>query len=151
MPAGFKEDFPTTFATLDCTELKVERPASLLPQSQSYSDYKSTQRIGYMLSSWFSHVCVHAFHSIHIRQRDFQTKQHHYSTLQSHSSFNLQPGDSIMAEKGFLSEKDVEDVGLVLNIPPFAKSNAQMPAPDVQKTKSIAKQRVHVERSIAKI
>lgn len=36
----------------------------------------------------------------------------------------------VMVDKGFLIEKDVEELGLKLNIPPFAKSSIQMPVPD---------------------
>lgn len=48
-------------------------------------------------------------------------------------------------------EKEVEEIGLQLNIPPFARANRQMPHADVEMTKRIAKHRVHVERAIAKI
>ncbi|KAK9972719.1 hypothetical protein ABG768_026006 [Culter alburnus] len=60
-------------------------------------------------------------------------------------------GDGLMVDKGFLIEKDVKELGLELNIPPFAKSNIQMPVPDVEITKKIAKHRGHVERAIAKV
>ena len=56
-----------------------------------------------------------------------------------------------MVDKGFLIEKEVEEIGLKLNIPPFARANRQMPHADVDLTKKIAKHRVHVERAIAKI
>ena len=56
-----------------------------------------------------------------------------------------------MVDKGFLIEKEVEGIGLKLNIPPFARANRQMPHADVDLTKKIAKHRVHVERAIAKI
>lgn len=56
-----------------------------------------------------------------------------------------------MADEGFLIEKDVESLGLKLNIPPFNKSNSQVPVGDELKTKKIAKYRVTVERAIAKI
>lgn len=56
-----------------------------------------------------------------------------------------------MVDKGFLIEKEVEEIGLQLNIPPFARTNRQMAHTDVEMTKRIAKHRVHVERAIAKI
>lgn len=52
---------------------------------------------------------------------------------------------------GLMVEKEVEEIGLQLNIPPFARANRQMPHADVEMTKRIAKHRVHVERAIAKI
>lgn len=45
MQAKFKEEFPNTFAILDCTELKIQRPSSLVLQSQTYSTYKSTNTL----------------------------------------------------------------------------------------------------------
>ena len=43
-----------------------------------------------------------------------------------------------MVDKGFLIEKDVNELGLNLNIPPFAKSKSQMPATAVEMTKKRA-------------
>ncbi len=40
-----------------------------------------------------------------------------------------------MVDKGFLIEKEVEEIGLQLNIPPFARANKQMPHADVEMTK----------------
>ena len=42
MPAFFKEQYPRTTVILDATEIKVNTPSSLLLQSQTYSNYKST-------------------------------------------------------------------------------------------------------------
>ena len=42
MPAVFKEQYPKTTTILDATEIKVNTPSSLLLQSQTYSNYKST-------------------------------------------------------------------------------------------------------------
>ena len=42
MPAIFKEQYLTTTVILDATEIKINTPSSMLPQSQMYSNYKST-------------------------------------------------------------------------------------------------------------
>ena len=42
MPAIFKDQYPNTSVILDATEIKVNTPSSLLLQSQTYSNYKST-------------------------------------------------------------------------------------------------------------
>ena len=41
MPRAFKDLYPTTRVIIDCTELYVQTPSSLLLQSQLYSSYKS--------------------------------------------------------------------------------------------------------------
>ena len=45
MPEQYKREFPTTFAIADCTELKIQKPSSLKAQSQTYSNYKSTNTL----------------------------------------------------------------------------------------------------------
>lgn len=35
MPQKFKEEFPTAFGILDCTEIKINKPFSLKAQSQT--------------------------------------------------------------------------------------------------------------------
>ena len=56
-----------------------------------------------------------------------------------------------MGDKGFNIEREVEEIGLKLNIPPFAVSGLQMSEKDVSYTKQIAKHRVHVETEIRRI
>lgn len=41
MPSKFKEEFPTTFGILYCTEIKISKPSSFITQAQINSDYKS--------------------------------------------------------------------------------------------------------------
>lgn len=49
----------------------------------------------------------------------------------------LKVGDGLMVDKGFLIEKEVENIGLKLNIPPFARSKCQMSHHDVEMTKKL--------------
>lgn len=49
MPQEFKAKYPTTLVIIDCTELKIECPSSLLTQSQSYSTYKSANTLKCLL------------------------------------------------------------------------------------------------------
>ena len=43
----------------------------------------------------------------------------------------LEPGDAVMADKGFDIRYDLMQIGVKLNIPPFAEKNVQMPPKDV--------------------
>ena len=63
----------------------------------------------------------------------------------------LEPGDEIMADKGFTIQDLVVPLGVRLNVPQFLKSNNHMPASDVFTTKKIARLRVHVERAIGHV
>ena len=61
----------------------------------------------------------------------------------------LEPGDELMADRGFEIESDIPN-GFSLNIPLFFDGQPQHSADDVAKTRKIASVRVHVERAIAR-
>lgn len=61
----------------------------------------------------------------------------------------LEPGDLVIADKGFLIE-DLLPNGVALNVPPFL-STPQFTVEQVQQTERIAKARIHVERAIRRM
>ena len=62
----------------------------------------------------------------------------------------LEPGDQVMADRGFDLEDDLP-AGVTLNIPAFLEGKDQLSAEDEIVTRRIASVRVHVERAIARI
>ena len=64
--------------------------------------------------------------------------------------FNLlEPGDEILADRGFGIEDDLP-AGVSLNLPPFLNDQKQF-SEDETKTRRIEKYRIHVERAIQRI
>ena len=56
-----------------------------------------------------------------------------------------------MADKGFLVENMLKNIGFRLNIPPFLKSAHQFDDIEARQTKEIARVRIHVERAIRRV
>ena len=63
----------------------------------------------------------------------------------------LEPGDSVMADKGFTIDDLLEQRGVTLNIPPFLSKKDQLSAAQVVETRRIAKLRIHVERQMERV
>ena len=62
----------------------------------------------------------------------------------------LQPDDSVMANRGFISENDLPE-GISFNIPPFLNGEPQLSLSNENETRPIASVRVQVERAIEKV
>lgn len=62
----------------------------------------------------------------------------------------LEPGDNIMADKGFTIRDILQEKGCTLNISPFY-TKGQFTVDEIFYTQEIAKVRIHVERSIGRI
>lgn len=61
----------------------------------------------------------------------------------------LQPGDVVLADRGFNVQESVAYRGATLNIP--VKGKAQLPAVDVEETCKLANVRIHVEHVIGAV
>lgn len=154
MPSKYRSEFPTTFAILDCTEIKIQQPSSLKLESETFSNYKSTNTLKSLIvvDPRGSVMFCSTLFTGSISDKEI-VKQCGIIPLLRELIIHgyLKQGDGLMADKGFLIDQELENVGLKLNIPPFVHSNRQMPSCDVSKTKSIAHHRIHVERAISKI
>ena len=56
-----------------------------------------------------------------------------------------EPGDSVMADKGFNIEEYLIPLGVKLNIPPFLRGKTQFDNSELIQTRCIASLRIHVE------
>ena len=132
MPKVFKAEYPNTRIIIDATELKVERPSSLLVQSTTFSAYKNTNTVKVLVGITPSGAVL--FLSPAYEGSISDRKLAEVSGLLD----RLETGDEIMADKGFVIQDLLSPIGVRLNIPPFLDSKVQMPADDVLLTKKIA-------------
>lgn len=145
MPASFKELYPHTTAILDATEIRVNIPSSLLLQSQTYSNYKSSNTLKALIAiSPAGHVIfVSSLYTGCISDTQLVERSGLLSLLQK--------GDEIMADRGFTIEDLLLPLGVKLNIPPFLGERSQMEAGEVVETQQIASLRIHIERAIRRV
>ena len=132
MPPSFKDQFPNTRVIIDATEIKVEIPSSLVLQSQTYSNYKSTNTLkGLVGISPSGHVTfVSQLYTASISDRELTERS-------GFLNFPFDNNDNIIADKGFHIQYILDNYGLKLDIPPFLRKQEQISAADVATTQKI--------------
>lgn len=145
MPVCFKRKYPSTRLILDATEVRLETPSSLEMQSGTWSSYKNTNTlkglIGITPTGYISFVS--GLYCGNISDKRLTTESGVLDTLQ--------PGDGLMADRGFDIGDDCASRNVCLNIPPFRYGRGQLSACEVVQTRRIASLRIHVERAIGQI
>ena len=131
MPECYKTLYPRTRVIIDCTKLRTQQPSSLVLNSQSYSHYKGTDTLKCLLGisphgaiTFISSLYTGCMSDVEI------TKLSGLLDL-------LEPGDDVMADKGFTIRK-LSDKGVTLNIPEFLSSKRQFTISEIEHTEHVA-------------
>jgi hypothetical protein len=150
LPPSLKKDYPKTRVIIDCTEFFIQKPMNPTTQSQTYSQYKSHNTykclVGVSPTGAFTFVS------------DLYGGNASDKFIVEHSGFlnNVEYGDDIMADRGFVIRSLLADRGATLNMPPFTRRCAKgkgkrLNDSEIKQTRKIAKHRIHVERGIQRL
>ena len=141
MTPEFKRQYPYVMLIIDCTELRIQMPSSLVRKSQTYSDYKSinTSKGLVGVDSKGGILFVSHLYTGSTSDKEISQRSRMYDLLKRKMEIGeLHQGDAIMADKGFNIGKELEEIGLKLNIPPFLGKRKRLSAEDVKETRLIA-------------
>ena len=142
LPSRFRK-YPNCRVIIDCTEIYTETPQALKIRSLMYSNYKSHMTykslIGITPNGVITFVSDLLGGSISDKQL---TKSCGLLDL-------LEPGDQVMADKGFLISDLLAERGIQLIIPPL--KNKKFMTQDIEQTRRIANLRIYVEMAIERI
>ena len=147
MPECFRDTYPNTRVIIDCTELFCQKPFSLTIQSSLFSHYKDhiTYKglIGISPSgaiTFVSELYDGSTSDVEIVKRCGILNKELWSK-----------DDDVMADRGFTIKKQLEPLGVTLNIPSFLAGKDQLSQEEVTESQTIAAVRIHVERAIQRI
>lgn len=145
MPQDFKRLYPKTRIIIDCTEIFTEKPSSLALSSKTFSSYKnhSTWRVLVGIAANGAVTFISALYSGCMLDIEI-TKLCGLLEL-------LEPGDQIMADKGFVLNKLLEGTGITIATPHFLCTDGQFTPSQIEDNQKIASLRIHVERHIKRV
>ena len=118
MPREFKEKYPSTRVIIDATEIYIEQPKLPELQQMTFSNYKNdnTYKALVGISPDGAVTFVSALYPGCISDKEL--------TRKSGLLDLLEPGDLVMADRGFEIEEDLMLIGVRLNIPPFLRGKS---------------------------
>ena len=146
MPWCFRTHYDLKVTSIiDCFELFIEKPTALMARAATWSTYKHHNTVKYLISITPQGTVSFVSKGYGGRVSD------KYITENCGYLYKLQPGDVVLADRGFNVQESVAYRGAMLNIPVFTKGKAQLPAVDVEETRKLANVRIHVERVIGAV
>lgn len=138
-------NYPKCRGIMDCAEIRCETPPTVEQRVLMYSSYKSGYTVKFL-------VVISPSGMITLISRGYGGRSTDGFIVNDSGFINLvEPGDEIMADKGFpLITTELLHRDCVLVMPPFA-NNPQFTREEVLERYSIASVRIHVERAIQRI
>ena len=142
MPMEFRKYFKQCICIIDCFEVFCERPSDLMARAQTFSNYKTIKFligitpqgvISFVSKVWGGRV------------------SDKYLTKNCGLLSFLQPGDVILADRGFTVQDSVGLYCAEVKMPPFTRGKKQLSRSDVDKARQLSCVRIHVERVIGVI
>ncbi|XP_014678815.1 PREDICTED: uncharacterized protein LOC106818641 [Priapulus caudatus] len=146
MPMSFRVNFGTKVAIIiDCFEVFLERPSNLSARALTWSSYKHNNTVKFLIG-----ITPQGSISYLSKGWGGRTSDKHV-TEQCGILSQLNPGDVVLADRGFDIADSVGMMGAELCIPAFTRGKKQLSGDEVEKTRKIANVRIHVERVIGSL
>lgn len=145
LPSDAKEALKELKIIIDATEIKTEKPSSTRAQKEIFSPYKNNTTAKCLVGIDANGVIAY-YSRVYAGRTSDKKMIMHCGILEL-----LQPGDVIMADRGFDIAAEMESLGIGVVIPDFLTGKVQFSHEELQHSEKVAQIRVHVERAIRKI
>ncbi|XP_049527237.1 uncharacterized protein LOC119458494 isoform X4 [Dermacentor silvarum] len=146
MPNCFKPDYVNCRVIIDCTEVPCAAPSTVHEKVLMYSSYKGTYTVKFLVGITPSGIISYISRPYGGRATDS------FITSDCGILHMLEPGDLVLADKGFPQIRSaLVERGVQFQMPIFARPNEPFTREEVFSTYKIASARMHVERCIQRM
>ena len=139
MPVDFRKDFGKCVIIIDCFEVFIERPTSLMARAQTWSNYKKHNTVKFLIGITPQGTVAFISKGSGRRASDVHITEH--SGLFRH----LLPGDVVLADRGFNIQEAAGMYCAEVKIPPFTKGKKQLSKMEVDSAHKLSSIRIHIE------
>ena len=141
MPSTFKQLYPNCICIIDCSEIFIETPKKYEARSITYSNYKRHNTVKFLIG-------ITPCGSISFLSECWGGRVSDKVLTQESGFLHLiEPGDVILADRGFTIADDLAVYGAKLEIPAFTRGKTQLSQRDVEYSKQLSTVRIHVAPS----
>lgn len=145
LPKSFKNNYPNCRCIIDCTEIKTEQPSTVEQRVNMFSQYKNAYTVKILVG-----ITPSGFISFLSKSYGGRTSDT-FITNDCGVLSKLEPGDEVLADKGFPGiEVGCENSKSILIVPPILH-NGRFSEDEVLETYSVASVRIHIERVFARL
>ena len=144
MPYLFQLNFPNCRIIVDSTEFEIQKPSDPKIQQLTFSNYKNRNTIKCLIG-------IVPSGAISLISDTWGGAVSDRFFLKSNILELLEPGDVVLADRGFTVRKELKAKGCKLYTPHFLKDKIQFNLVECKDNKKISRHRVHVERAIVRI
>ena len=141
-PTDFKAKFPTTRIIIDGTECPVKKPKAPRAQQATFSSYKNRNTVKILVGSTPGGLVSYISPAYGGCTSDRQIVE------RSQIVRSCDPGDSVMADKGFNVQDLFARMDVTVNIPTFLKKRNRISGKTLMRDRIVSSKRVHIERII---
>jgi hypothetical protein len=145
LPGSFRRYYKKCRCIIDCTEFFIETPTSLIVAAKCWSNYKHHYTAKVLIGITPNGSISFVSDTYGGRASDI------YIVKDSNFLNKLQPGDQIMADRGFKISELLAFQQCSLAIPPSTHGGLQLSKSEAQNTSRIANVRIYVENAIRRI
>ena len=135
MPQVFKDLYPRARCIIDCSEVFTERPTSFQARAKTYSNYKKHNTVKFLIATTVTPSGTISF----ISQCWGGRVSDKYITQHSDFLHRIEPGDLVLADRGFNIAEDLALYGAKLEIPSFTKGKKQLSQEEVEYSQRLSK------------
>ena len=134
MPLIYKQLYPICRCIIDCSEFFIETASNFRARAQTYSTHKKHNTVKFL-------IAITPCGTISFLSDCWGGSNSEILDL-------LEPGDTVLADRGFTIAEDVILDGANLEIPAFTRGKQQLPQEEFERSKQLSQVRIHVERCI---
>ena len=145
MPTEFRASFRKCVVIIDCFEIFIERPTSLMARAQTWSNYKHHNTVKYLIG-----ICPQGAVTFISKGWGGRVSDVHL-TENCHILENLLPGDVIIADRGFNVHDSAGIYCAEVKLPSFTRGKKQLSKAEVDSSRQLSRVRIHVERVIGAV